>query len=110
MTLPEILAVPPFDHSRLATVHLVPPTPFTADGREVVPEKLGAFVKAMVDAGMRVFLPAAGTGEFHSLTAAEVVACVRTTREAAGRDGMVLAPVGFGVAHAVEIGQQAAQA
>ena len=72
---------PPFDLARLATVHLVPPTPFTADGREVVPDKLGAFVKAMVDAGMRVFLPAAGTGEFHSLSATEVVACVRTTRE-----------------------------
>jgi 4-hydroxy-tetrahydrodipicolinate synthase len=101
---------PPFDLSRLATVHLVPPTPFTADGREVVPEKLGAFVKRMVDAGIRVFLPAAGTGEFHSLSATEVVASVSATREAAGRGCVVLAPVGLGVAHAVEIGWQAAEA
>src|SRR5262245_2645771 len=101
---------PPLDLSRLATVHLVPPTPFTADGRAVVPEQLGAFVRAMVDAGMRVFLPAAGTGEFHSLSAAEVATCVRATREAAGRGCVVLAPVGFGVAHAVEIGRHAVEA
>ena len=99
-----------FDLSQLATVHLVPPTPFTADGREVVPEPLSAFVRAMSAAGMRVFLPAAGTGEFQSLSAAEVVTCVRTTREAAGRGGVVLAPAGFSVAHAVEIGRQAADA
>jgi 4-hydroxy-tetrahydrodipicolinate synthase len=100
---------PLFDLARLATVHLVPPTPFTADGHAVVPEKLGAFVNAMVDAGIRVFLPAAGTGEFHSLSAAEVVACVRATCQAVGSGCMVLAPVGLGVAHAIEIGREAAQ-
>src|SRR5437764_14768838 len=99
-----------FDLSRLDTVQLVPPTPFTADGSAIVPERLSDFVRSVVSAGMRVFLPAAGTGEFHSLSAAEVVACVRATREAAGRDGVVLAPVGFGPAHAVEIGRQAAGA
>lgn len=98
------------DLSRLATVHLVPPTPFSRDGKEVLPDVLGDFVKAMVTAGMRVFLPAAGTGEFHSLSAAEVVMCVRVARAAAGRDCVVLAPVGFGVAHAVEIGRQAVEA
>ncbi len=95
------------DLSRLATVHLVPPTPFTRDGSKVVPEALSDFVKEMVRAGMRVFLPAAGTGEFHSLSASEVVTCVRATREAAGRECVVMAPVGFSVAHAVEIGRQA---
>ena len=98
------------DLARLATVHLVPPTPFTADGREVVPEKLGEFVRAVVAAGVRVLLPAAGTGEFHSLSAAEVVACVRATRAAAGGGCVVLAPVGLGVGHAVQVGRQAADA
>jgi 4-hydroxy-tetrahydrodipicolinate synthase len=99
-----------FDLDRLATVHLVPPTPFTADGRAVRPEVLGEFALSLYDVGVRVFLPGAGTGEFHSLTAAEVVACVRATRMAIGSDGMVLAPIGLGLPHALEIGRGAAAA
>jgi 4-hydroxy-tetrahydrodipicolinate synthase len=101
---------PTLDLERLATVHLVPPTPFTPDGKQVRSDTLGGFVRDMAAAGMRVFLPAAGTGEFHSLTAAEVVECVRATREAAGAGAVVLAPAGFGVEHAVRIGRQAAEA
>ena len=63
-----------FDRARLATVHLVPLTPFSPDGREVLEGVLGGFARWLYDAGVRVFLPAAGTGEFHSLAAAEVVA------------------------------------
>jgi 4-hydroxy-tetrahydrodipicolinate synthase len=99
-----------FDLARLATVHLVPPTPFTPDGAELNPERLADFVRSMVVAGIRVFLPAAGTGEFHSLSAAEVATCVRATRAATGSDGVVLAPVGFGVGHAIQIGRQALEA
>ena len=95
--------------SRLATVQLVPCTPFTADGREVKPDVLSNFVRSMVASGMRTFLPAAGTGEFHSLTIDEVVACVRATRAAAAKDCTVLAPVGLSVAHAVSIGRRAAE-
>jgi len=100
----------PLDPARLDTVHLVPPTPFTADGRRVVPEVLGAFVRAMAGAGVRVFVPAAGTGEFHSLSAAEAVACVRATREASGPGCVVIAPVGLGLGHAVEVARDAAEA
>lgn len=98
------------DPSRLNTVHLVPPTPFTPDGSRVVPEVLTAFVKDMVAVGVRVFLPAAGTGEFHSLTAAEAGLCIRATREAAGPECTVLAPVGLGLGHAIEVGRLAAEA
>lgn len=100
----------PLDLARLATVHLVPPTPFDADGRRVLPEVLARFVRAAAAAGVSVFLPAAGTGEFHSLSAAEAAQCIRTTREAAGPECVVLAPVGLGVGHAVEVGQQALDA
>src|SRR6266545_6577436 len=100
----------PFDLSRLATVHFVPPTPFTPDGRHVVPEVLGWFVREMVTAGVKVFIPAAGTGEFHSLSAAEAVECIRVTREAAGPGCILLAPVGLSLAHAVEVGRGAAEA
>jgi 4-hydroxy-tetrahydrodipicolinate synthase len=100
----------PFDLSRLATVHLVPPTPFTPDGRRVRPEVLGGFVREMTAAGVTVFIPAAGTGEFHSLSAAEALECVRVTREAAGAHCTVLAPVGLSLAHAIEVGRGAFEA
>ena len=93
------------DLKRLASVQLVPLTPFSADSKQVLPEVLSRFVRNVYDAGIRVFLPGAGTGEFHSLTAAEVVTCVRATREAAGRDALVIAPIGFGLGHAMCIGR-----
>lgn len=97
------------DPTRLDTVQLVPPTPFSEDGAEVVPERLGRLVADLAGAGIRVFLPAAGTGEFHSLGEDEVVACVRATREAAPR-ATVLAPIGFGLARTVALGRRALEA
>lgn len=98
------------DLERLATVQLVPCTPFSEDAGEVRADVLGALVQDAYAAGIRVFMPAAGTGEFHSLSAAEVVACTRATREAAGADAVVLAPVGLGLAHALTIGKGAVEA
>jgi 4-hydroxy-tetrahydrodipicolinate synthase len=94
--------------SRLATVQMVPPTPFTADGRQVRSEVLGSLVEHLAAAGVGVFLPAAGTGEFHSLTASEVSECVRTTRKAAPA-AVVIAPVGYGLDHAITIARRAAE-
>lgn len=94
----------------LSTVHLVLPTPFTSDGRRLVPEQLGEFVRQMAWAGIRVFLPAAGTGEFHSLSAEEAAQCVEITRKAAGPAAVVFAPVGLGLGHAIEIGRRGLEA
>lgn len=99
-----------FDLSRLATVQLVPPTPFTADGQQVVPEVLTEHCRRMAAAGIRVFIPAAGTGEFHSLSVDEVLACVRATRQALGPESLVIAPIGLGLNHALAIGRQAFEA
>jgi 4-hydroxy-tetrahydrodipicolinate synthase len=99
-----------FDPARLATVQLVPLSPFTPDGLTLRPEVLGAFTRSLYDAGIRAFLPGAGTGEFHSLTPAEVVACVRATRAAIGGEGVILAPIGLGLAHALSIGRGALEA
>lgn len=98
------------DNQNLATVQLVPLTPFSADGQHVLADVLGGFVRHLYDAGIRVFLPAAGTGEFHSLSAAEVLACVRVTRESVGNDATVIAPIGFGLQHALSIGRGAVEA
>lgn len=99
-----------FDLRRLDTVQLVPPTPFSPDCREVAPERLSALVRKLAGAGIRVFLPGAGTGEFHSLSAEEVVTCVRATREAAGPEGVVMAPIGMGVGHSLAIARPALEA
>jgi 4-hydroxy-tetrahydrodipicolinate synthase len=85
-------------------------TPFSADGLTVLPEVLGTFARSLYDAGIRVFLPGAGTGEFHSLTAAEVVACVQSVHRAIGSDAVVVAPIGLGLPHALAIGRGAAEA
>jgi 4-hydroxy-tetrahydrodipicolinate synthase len=91
----------------MSTVQLVPLTPMSADGKRVEYERLTMFARDLYDAGIRVFLPAAGTGEFHSLTTKEVVQCVEATKAGVGPDAIVIAPVGFGLAHALEIGRGA---
>jgi 4-hydroxy-tetrahydrodipicolinate synthase len=98
------------DPARLDAVQLVPPTPFSTDGTAVRPEVLGAFARALYDAGVRVFLPGAGTGEFHSLAPGEVVACVAAVRSAVDGEAVVIAPVGLGLPHALSIGRGAVEA
>ncbi len=100
----------PFDLARLATVQLVPLTPFSPDGKRVVTEVLDRQVRETYAAGIRVFIPAAGTGEFHSLSAAEVIECTRTTRRAAGGEATVVTPVGLSLDHALTIGRAAEKA
>ncbi|MCY2935216.1 MAG: dihydrodipicolinate synthase family protein [Planctomycetota bacterium] len=99
-----------FDLSRLDTVQLVPLTPFSADGSHILTDEFAAFAKWQYDSGMRVFIPGAGTGEFHSLSAQEVATCVSTVRSAVGPDAVVIAPIGMGVGHSIEIGKKAIDA
>src|SRR5438876_656520 len=61
--------ITPLDLNRLATVQLVPLTPFSRDGQAVLPDVLGSYARSLYEAGIRVLLPGAGTGEFHSLAA-----------------------------------------
>jgi 4-hydroxy-tetrahydrodipicolinate synthase len=96
------------DLKRLDTVQLVPPTPFSEDGRQVLYDELSRFTESVVKAGVTVLLPAAGTGEFHSLSADEVIGCVQATRKVAP-NAVVIAPIGFGVGYAVQIGQRASE-
>ncbi len=98
-----------FDPARLRTVHLVPLTPYDSSGK-INGEVYAAHIRRMADAGMSVYLPAAGTSEFHSLQADEVLELVRLTREAAGPEAAIFAPVGLQIGHAVEIGRGAVEA
>lgn len=49
-----------FDLTRRDTIQLVPPTPFTADGKSVKYDELSRFIESVVKAGISVLLPAAG--------------------------------------------------
>ncbi|MHC4879160.1 MAG: dihydrodipicolinate synthase family protein [Planctomycetota bacterium] len=98
-----------FDLTSLHTVHLVPLTAYNADGSLNL-DLQKAHSARMYEAGMRCFLPAAGTSEFHSLSADEVVDIVAATCEATGPDAVVFAPVGLQVGHAVEIAKRSLDA
>jgi len=92
-----------YDKSKLRTVHLVPLTAFDAAGRLAL-DVQARHTARMYAAGMRVFLPAAGTSEFHSLSADEIVELVKVTRKSSGPDAQIFAPVGLQVAHAIDSG------
>ncbi len=98
-----------FDCKSLRTVHLVPLTAFDDAGRLNL-EVQAEHAKAMYSAGIRAFLPAAGTSEFHSLSADEVVDVTRTVKQATGEDAVVFAPVGLQVGHAIDVGTRAVEA
>lgn len=99
----------PFQPSDLRTVHLVPLTAYDSAGR-INREVQAEHFASMAAAGMTVYLPAAGTSEFHSLTADEIVELVRINRESCGPDAQIFAPVGLQVGHAIEVGQRSMEA
>jgi 4-hydroxy-tetrahydrodipicolinate synthase len=92
-----------YDRSKLRCVHLVPLTAFDAAGKLAL-DVQARHTARMYAAGIRVFMPAAGTSEFHSLSADEIVAIVKATREASGPDAQIFAPVGLQVQHAIDVG------
>ena len=81
-----------FDAELLRSVHLVPLTAYAADGG-VNADLQSRHTERMYAAGIRCFLPAAGTSEFHSLSADEVVELVQATCAATGPDAVVFAPL-----------------
>jgi len=97
------------DLERLRTVHLVPLTAFNADG-SLNPTRQAELIRRMYNAGIRVFMPGAGTSEFHNLSASEIVEVVRVTREASGSDALIFAPVGLQIGHAIEVGARMREA
>ena len=97
------------DCTKLRTVHLVPLTAYNAAG-ELALDVQAEHIGRMYAAGIRVFMPAAGTSEFHSLSATEIVELVRVTRDASGPDAQIFAPVGFQVGHAIEVGRRSREA
>ncbi len=95
----------PIDLTKLHTVHLVPLTAFDSAGRINAAVQI-AHLRTMFQAGFRVFMPAAGTSEFHSLTADEIVEIVRLCREACGPEAAIFAPVGMQLPFAMDVAKR----
>jgi len=95
----------PFDQRCLRTVHLVPLTAYDETGALDF-DAQAEHTARMSAAGMRAFLPAAGTSEFHSLSTDEGVGLVRVTCEASDDEAVVFAPLGYQIKHAIEVGER----
>lgn len=89
------------------TIHVALPTPFDPSGSELLPDLLQHLARTLSGAGITVFLPAAANGEFHSLTNAEILECVRLTKEAVGDQGLVVAPIGFAEQRSIDLARGA---
>tara|TARA_R110002111_G_scaffold168038_1_gene233858 strand:- start:137566 stop:138480 length:915 start_codon:yes stop_codon:yes gene_type:complete len=87
---------PSLDRHQLRTVHIVPLTAFDRNDQLNL-EAQAAHTANLYEAGMRVFLPGAGTSEFHSLLPEEIVELVRITRQSTGPDALIFAPIGYQV-------------
>src|SRR5438046_732010 len=94
---------------QLRKVQLVPITGFDDQGRlnlEVMREN----TRRLFEAGMKVFIPCAGSSEFHSLSADEIIAAIKMTREVVGDGAAVMAPLGLQVGHAIDVGRRSLEA
>jgi 4-hydroxy-tetrahydrodipicolinate synthase len=98
-----------YDLERIRSVHMVPLTAFDQSGK--INEKLQRdHIAKLYGAGIRVYMPAAGTSEFHSLSADEIVEIVRITRDASGPDAQIFAPVGMQLGFSMEVAERSMKA
>jgi 4-hydroxy-tetrahydrodipicolinate synthase len=89
---------------RLRTVQLVPITAFDAAG-ELNLAPMHTHTKRLADAGVRCFIPCAGSAEFHSLSSREIVSTIEMNREVLGDQPVIMAPVGQQIREAVQLGK-----
>lgn len=87
---------PSLNRQQLQTVHIVPLTAFDQND-QINLDQQAAHTQNLFDAGMRVYLPGAGTSEFHSLSPEEIVQLVKITREVTGPETLIFAPIGYQV-------------
>jgi 4-hydroxy-tetrahydrodipicolinate synthase len=91
----------------LATVVVVPVTPFRADGSPDW-DTYAALTGRLIDGGITVITPNGNTGEFYALTPAEARQATETAARVAGGRAELLAGVGHDIATATEAARHAA--
>jgi 4-hydroxy-tetrahydrodipicolinate synthase len=94
---------------RLRSPQLIPMTAYDEHG-ELNLAPMRTLTQRVFDAGMRVFVPCAGSAEFQSLSAEEILATVEMTKEVIGDEGVVLCPVGQQLRWTLDLGRDAATA
>lgn len=97
------------DRNRLHTVQLVPLTAFDATGKLNL-DPMRKQTERLYAAGIRVFIPCAGSSEFHTMVNEEIVAAIRMTRQTVGSDAIVMVPVGLQLQSAIDLGKRAVDA
>jgi 4-hydroxy-tetrahydrodipicolinate synthase len=108
----QALKLPPGNGSmtiqreQLHTVQLVPITAFDANGQLNL-EPMACLMARSYEAGIRVFLPCAGSAEFHALQPSEIISVIEMVRDNVGDDAIVVAPTGYHAEHAIELVNQA---
>jgi 4-hydroxy-tetrahydrodipicolinate synthase len=91
---------------RLRSVQLVPLTAFDRAGRLAL-QPMEAQTRRLFAAGIRVFIPCAGSSEFHTMSATEIEAVVAMTKSVVGDEATVIVPVGLQLQHALDTGRRA---
>lgn len=93
------------ERPQLRTVQLVPLTPFDHQGQLAL-SPLRRLIARVFEAGVRVFIPCAGSAEFHTLTEEEIVTSISVVREEVGDEGVVVAPIGHRWEQALQLGKK----
>ncbi|MDA0833165.1 MAG: dihydrodipicolinate synthase family protein [Planctomycetota bacterium] len=97
------------DRKRLRTVHLVPLTAFDNQNRMDL-DLQTRHIARLAEAGISVYMPAAGTGEFHSLSEDEIIDQVKVTRKAAGPNAIIFAPMGGDIQRTIRVAERSMEA
>ena len=94
---------------QLHSVQLIQITAFDSEGN-VAQDTMRTLSTRLYGAGIRIFIPCAGSSEFHSLLADEIVATVANLRDALGPEPIIVAPVGLQPGYASDLGKRSLEA
>jgi 4-hydroxy-tetrahydrodipicolinate synthase len=87
-------------------VQVVPLTAFDEQGQLAL-SPMRWLISRLFHAGVRAFIPCAGSSEFHTLQPAEILAVLQMVRDVLGHRARMLAPVGMQLSQAIELGHAA---
>ncbi|MEM7233523.1 MAG: dihydrodipicolinate synthase family protein [Planctomycetota bacterium] len=91
---------------RLRTVHLVPLTAFEGPEQRLALEPMRSLTTRLHEAGVKAFIPCAGSAEFYAVSPDEIVAAVEMTHSVVGTSALTIAPIGFQLSTALDVGRR----
>ncbi|MFM7845817.1 MAG: dihydrodipicolinate synthase family protein [Planctomycetota bacterium] len=94
---------------RLRTVQLVPITAYAADGSLAL-DPMRQLIQRLFSAGVRCFIPCAGSAEFDCLSWREILSVIELVRSVVGDQAAVMAPLGRQLHETLQFGRDALQA